>query len=251
MTESQELIDQLHQGNKMVFASLVRAHQAGLLRMAKTIVFTQADAEEVLQETWLAVLGGIQNFEGRSSLKTWMYQILIYRARSRRNYEQRYVSFDEVARPHQERQVANVLQESSLAAVSSQTSYRCSTGFLCDDHTPERLSLSREILIQIHMALQRLPPVQKQVFILHHVEQLETTEICKILNLTVNNKRVLLHRARSTMRRTLQTFYRNDSDEQKKFPKHSGDTSGRMKRTRANGHDGYRGLKTNGNRISS
>lgn len=251
MSEPQELIDQLRQGNKMVFASFVRTHQAGLLRMAKTIVFTQADAEEVLQETWLAVVGGIQNFEGRSSLKTWIYQILIYRARSRRKYEKRYVSFDHVPGPHQERQVATVLPERSLGSVSSQTANRSLTGFLCDEHTPERLYLSREILIRIHMALQKLPPVQKQVFILHHVEQLETTEICKILNLTVNNKRVILHRARSTMRRTLQAFYRNDSDEQQQNPMHSDDTSGRMKRTSANGHDEYCGLGTNGIRIPS
>lgn len=241
MVEPHEMIERLRQGDGMAFASLIQTHQAGLLRTAKTIVFTQADAEEVLQETWLAVLVGIPSFEGRSSLKTWIYQILIYRARSRRNYERRYISFDQVSRPHHDRDSTFMRQGKSSAALNSQESCRSLARVHWDDQTPERLCLSREILTQIQRALQKLPPVQKRVFMLHHFEQLETTEICQMLNLTANNQRIILHRARLAMRRTLRTLYRNGLHEEQEdaVPRHARDTAWRKKRAMLNGHDGH------------
>lgn len=253
MSEPHEMINRLRQGDELAFASLVQTHQAGLLRTAKTIVFTQADAEEVLQETWLAVLGGIQRFEGRSSLKTWIYQILIYRARSRRNYERRYISFDQVPHLHQDQDSTSMRQGNSSAAVNSQESCRSLARVHWDDQTPERLCLSQEIQIQIERALRKLPPVQQRVFTLHYVEQMETREICEMLNLSANNQRVILHRARLTMRRTLSTLYRNGShqEHEEAVTSHARDRAWRKKRAMANARGGHQVLLNDENRIAS
>ena len=192
----------------MAFASLVQTHQAGLLRTAKTIVFTQADAEEVLQETWLAVLVGIQRFEGRSSLKTWIDQILIYRARNRRNYERRYISFDQMPRPHQNGDLMSISQGNSSTAVNSQEWCRNLPRVHWDDQTPAYASPVK-FSPRSNGCSNQMPPVQKRVFMLHHFEPFATTEIRELLNLSAHNQRIIRHRARLTMRQTLSTLYRS------------------------------------------
>lgn len=207
MIDSRGIIEQLRQGDEVAFASLIRTYQAGLLRTAKAIVSNQIDAEEVLQETWLAVWRGIQKFEGRSSLKTWIYQILIYRAKNWQYHKRRYISLTHVSYSLREWQSMSMLKKNPSATVSPQKAVRSLPVLCWDERTPERLCLSREIRTQINQALNTLPPVQKRVFLLHHFEHLETMEIRQILNLSANNQRIILYRARQAMRQMLKTFY--------------------------------------------
>jgi RNA polymerase sigma-70 factor (ECF subfamily) len=163
-------------------------------------------AEEVVQETWLAVLQGIDRFEGRSSLKTWLFRILTNRAKTRGEREGRTVPFSALA------DAAEV--EGEEPAVDPDRFYGSehpNAGLWVDvpqrwADTPERRLLSGEVQELVADAIAALPPSQRAVISLRDVEGWSSEEVCNVLELSETNQRVLLHRARTKVRRALETY---------------------------------------------
>lgn len=189
------LLARLRAGDRAAFAALVGRHAGSLLRVARSLVRDLSLAEEVVQETWLAVLGGLDEFQGRSSLRTWLFQILANRARTRFAREGRTVPF-------------SALAGDDAAAVDpgrfdEQGGWREPPGAWTEED-PERLAMGAETRAAIEAAIQELPEAQRAVMTLRDIEGLPTEEICNLLSITVTNQRVLLHRARARVRQALE-----------------------------------------------
>lgn len=200
--EELELMVSLRQGDETAFATLVERYHGRLLRFAQNFVSSQAVAEEVVQETWMAILKGIHRFEGRSSLKTWIFQILQNRARTKGKREHRYLSFSDVESSTDQEEEGGIKLE-RIATSNRVSSHQDISPTTLDEYTPERLLVSKQSLAQIEEAIQSLPPTQRQVIVLRDIEGFDSEEICEILNITATNQRVLLHRGRSKIRRAL------------------------------------------------
>jgi len=200
-----QLVQDLRNGNEAAFKSLIERYHTWLIRLARTFVPSQAVAEEVVQETWLAVLQGITRFEGRSSLKTWLFHILTNRAKTRGRQEGRYVSFSDVATQTEEEE-ASTLQPERFHPSGHLTGHWAIPPTTWDESTPERVLLSKEGLALIEKAIQALPPNQRQVIILRDIEDIDSEEICTMLHITPTNQRVLLHRARCKIRAVLEEY---------------------------------------------
>jgi RNA polymerase sigma-70 factor (ECF subfamily) len=195
-----QLVDALKRGDESAFASLVDAYSPGLMRMALMFVRDRAVAEEVVQETWLAVLRGIDGFEGRSSLRTWIFRILINTAKTRGQRESRSVPFSAAA-PGDE---ASVDPDRFLGPES-----RWAGGWAlapAEWPTPEEELLSGETREVILAAIEGLPEAQRTVITLRDVEGYPAEEVAAALGITDGNQRVLLHRARSKVRAALESY---------------------------------------------
>lgn len=203
--EALRLLDALRRGDEDAFMRLVERYQAALLHLALVYVSNRAVAEEVVQEAWLAALQGLDRFEGRSSLKTWIFRILVNIAKTRAQREGRSVPFSSL--PDLE------LESDDLAVEPSQ--FRPSTDEWPGrwvslprnwDTVPEQALLSREALTRIERAIQALPPNQQTVIRMRDVDGCTSDEVCNILGIAETNQRVLLHRARSRVRQTLEAY---------------------------------------------
>jgi RNA polymerase sigma-70 factor (ECF subfamily) len=207
--EDVHLIELLRSGNDAAFESLVDCHSPALLRLAKVFVTTQAVAEEVVQETWMAVLEGLSRFEGRSSLKTWIFRILTNHAKTRAQREGRSIPFSSLP---------DVDTDITEPAVDADR-------FLPTDHErpghwislpsdwremPEERLLSQETRACIDRAIEALPPGQREVITLRDIEGWTSNETCSLLGISAPNQRVLLHRARSKVRRALESYFEKE-----------------------------------------
>jgi RNA polymerase sigma-70 factor (ECF subfamily) len=184
-------------------AALRRGYGAMLLRLARTFVRDQAVAEEVVQETWLAVLNGIERFEGRSSLKTWIFQILSNRAKTRAIRERRSAPFSTLG--------GDGADEAAVDADRFRDeSHRWAGHWAAApaDWTqlPEERLLGQETLARVNEAIQTLPPRQAEVLALRDVEGWEPAEVCAALGISDGNQRILLHRARAKVRAALEHY---------------------------------------------
>src|SRR3954452_14563069 len=197
MTEEQ-LLDALRVGDEQAFAQLVSRHHSAMLRVARNYVACAAVAEEVVQETWLGVLNGIHGFRGGSSLKTWIYRILINRAMSRGQREKRVVPFS-----------------SMMPAAEGVDEGYTPARFLADGHwatpprpyeTPSDRMALLEFRARLREALVRLPERQQIVVSLRDVEGLSSEEVCELLHISAENQRVLLHRGRTRLRQALESY---------------------------------------------
>jgi RNA polymerase sigma-70 factor (ECF subfamily) len=191
------LLAALRAGEEAAFRALIDMYHAMLVRVARMYVSTQAVAEEVAQETWLAVLEGIDRFEGRSSLKTWIFRILTYRAKTRGIREGRSLPFssfepDEPAVEAERFHGGGHAWPGHWAAPP--------TGF------PEERLLAGETRELIENAIEALPPTQRAVISLRDIEGWSAEEVCNALTLSETNQRVLLHRARSAVRAGLEQY---------------------------------------------
>ena len=181
------LVEALRAGDEAAFEALVRTYQSSMLRLAETFVRTPATAEDVVQETWLAVMRGLRLFEGRSSLRTWIFQILINRAKSRGLQEQPLalvISLDEIraeALPERFKEPASALRGPPDALLADETNRT------------------------IKEAIAMLPPRQAHLVTLRDVDGLSASEACQLLSISAANQRVLLHRARTHLREILRT----------------------------------------------
>jgi RNA polymerase sigma-70 factor (ECF subfamily) len=200
-----ELLRRLCAGDEEAFMTLVDRYGPLMLRIALTHVRARAVAEEVVQEAWLGVLQGLDRFEGRSSLKTWILRIVANRARTRGEREARSVPLSSLA--------AELDDEGP--AVDPER-------FLSADHPlypggwaipprswarlPEERLLAAETLQQVRAAIAKLPARQQEVIVLRDVEGWEPEEVSAALELTPGNQRVLLHRARSKVRNDLEHY---------------------------------------------
>ena len=196
MTEDQ-LLDALRTGDEQAFGHLVSRHHAAMLRVARNYVACASVAEEVVQETWLGVVKGIHSFRGGSSLKTWIFRILINRAMSRGKRERRVVPF------------------AALQPAGDGDESFNPDGFLADGHwaTPprpyeapaDRMALL-EFRARLREALVHLPERQQIVVTLRDVEGLSSEEVCDLLHISAENQRVLLHRGRTRLRQALESY---------------------------------------------
>lgn len=181
-----ELIDRLRAGDEDAFAAVVRAHHASLCRLARTFVASDAVAEEVVQDTWLAVLRGVERFEGRSSLRTWLLRILANRARTTATRERRT---DSGVDPDADRFDGTGVWSSPPVPWSEQVEDRL---------VAERIAvLARELL-------DTLPEAHRRVVVLRDVEGLSPSEVVELLGISDGNQRVLLHRGRARLRAGLE-----------------------------------------------
>ncbi len=193
------MLQGLRAGDEAAFEELVGAHHGRLLRVARLFLSSPASAEEAVQETWLAVIKGLAGFQGRSSLKTWIYSILANRARTRAVREGRYVPFDAtVGEGDEEPAVPPGRFGPDGRWVSPPSPSRL--------QTPEQILLGRETRAVLETALEELPPGPRAVVTLRDVEGLDAVETCNVLGISETNQRVLLHRGRSRLRRRLEEY---------------------------------------------
>lgn len=197
--EELSLVAALRDGDEAAFLEVVRRHHSSMLRVAQIFVRTTAVAEEVVQETWLAVLEGITRFEGRSSLRSWILRIVANRARTRAQREARsepFSSFEE------EGEGQPAVEESRFHAADHPRwpgHWSAPPTAWADEQL-----LTRETLELARQAIEKLPPMQKQVIVLRDVEGCSADEVCLALEISDANQRVLLHRARSRVRAELE-----------------------------------------------
>jgi RNA polymerase sigma-70 factor (ECF subfamily) len=186
-----ERVQLLVAGDRSAFEHIYRKHNAALIRVGMGIVGSRATAEEVAQDTWIAVLRNIASFEGRSSLAGWIFSILVNKARSRATREGRFVSFEGEG------------EDDNLAAAFDGRGRWKDIPDLWEELTPERILAGRSVMDHVTTAVERLPAAQRSVIILRAQQGLEAEEVCEILGISEGNMRVLLHRARLAIRAAL------------------------------------------------
>ena len=202
-----ELVAALRAGDEETYRILVREWYPSLLRVAQIFVPSRAIAEEVVGDTWLRVLGALDRFEGRSSLKTWVFRILVNTAKTRAQREGRVIPFSSLQDPAR-------VPEASVDAER----------FLPDDHEhhpgawaspprdlPEERLLASETRAHIAQAIDALPASQRAVIMLRDVQGWSSDEVCNALDITEVNQRVLLHRARAKVRNALEDYLAAES----------------------------------------
>jgi len=199
------LLERLRQGDEAAFASLVDRHHGALIRLAMAYVSDHSIAEEVVQETWIGVLEGLDRFEGRSSLKTWIFRILTNKAKTRGVRESRHVSFSPLA-ASEENPEEPAVDPTRFQTTGHWAGYWVSYPQPWDENTPEKLLLSQEGTTFLEQAIEALPPKLRQIIVMRDVEGLSSEEACNILGISETNQRVLLHRARSRVRKTLEKY---------------------------------------------
>ena len=201
-----ELVVALRGGDEAAFALLLDRYQSAMVRIARIYVGSHAVAEEVVQEAWLGVLQGLGRFEARSSLKTWIFRILTNRAKTRGQREGRYIPFSAIEDQGDDRNAPSVEPDRFLPPDHAHWPGHWAAPPKSWDDTPESRLLARETREQLAAAIEALPPSQRAVITLHDVEGWAADEVCQLLGITETNQRVLLHRARSRVRRALEQY---------------------------------------------
>ncbi|MGH2557448.1 MAG: RNA polymerase sigma factor [Thermomicrobiales bacterium] len=199
------LVAGLRAGDEAAFAALIDRYQASLVRLAMIYVPNRPAAEDVVQETWLGVLQGIGRFEARSSLKTWLFRILVNRAKRRGAREHRSIPFSVAWSADADQGEAAVEPDHFLPPGHRLAGHWTSRPTSWEDLPEERL-VSREARARIDEVIAGLPPSQREVITLRDVEGWGSAEVCNALGISETNQRVLLHRARSKVRRALEHY---------------------------------------------
>ena len=194
------LLRSLRAGDESAFVELLNRYGPSMLRVALLYVPSRSVAEEVAQETWLAVLQGIGRFEERSSLKTWIFRILTNRAKTRGEREGRTVPFSSLGGDEDD-------DEPAVDADRFQSSGRWPGHWAAPPRAvPEERLLATEARERVEAAIAALPPNQRTVITLRDVDGLESEEACSVLGISETYQRVLLHRARSKVRAALEDY---------------------------------------------
>jgi len=181
-----ELVARLQAGDESAFVELVTLYQGRLVRLAQTVVGSRAVAEEVTQDTWLAVMRGVERFEGRSSFQTWLFRILMNRARSAIGREQR------AGRPHD---TVDRFDASGAWATPPVP---------WSDQVDDRM-VADDLAARVQALLPQLPEHQRQVVVLRDVDGVSAEDVASLLGISDGNQRVLLHRGRAKLRALLTT----------------------------------------------
>jgi len=198
--EESELLERLRAGDERAFEALVARFYPTMLAVAQHHVSTRAVAEEVVQEAWLGVLKGLDRFEGRSSLKTWILRILVNTAKTRGVRESRTVPYSSLAPEGEEPAVDPERFRGPQDPFPGH--WRAYPG---DWHRlPEQALVEGETLKVVIRAIEQLPPAQRMVIALRDIQGCEPEEVCALLEVSEGNQRVLLHRARSKVRAALE-----------------------------------------------
>jgi len=198
--EETELLARLRAGDERAFEALVERHYATMLAVARHYVKTRAVAEEVVQEAWLGVLNGIDRFEGRSSLRTWILRILVNTAKTRGAREARTVPFASLAPEGDEPAVEPERFRSADDPFPGH--WRAYPGNW--QQLPDEALAERETLDVVLATIHQLPSPQRIVITMRDIQGCDSQEVCDALDVSEGNQRVLLHRARSKVRRALE-----------------------------------------------
>jgi RNA polymerase sigma-70 factor (ECF subfamily) len=196
------LVKGLRAGDEAAFAAVMRMYGRGMLRVAEMYVSSRAVAEDVVQEAWVGVLRGIGRFEGRSSLKTWLYRIVANTAKTRGVRESRSVPFSSLGDDGDEGTV------DADRFLGSGDRFPGHWAVPPQAWAPEGRLLADETLEVVERAIDKLPPAQRAVITMRDVQGFTSEEVCNALDLTETNQRVLLHRARAKVRSALEEYMR-------------------------------------------
>jgi RNA polymerase sigma-70 factor, ECF subfamily len=201
--EDAELVAALRRGDEAAFAELVDAWGPAMLRIARLHVPSHAIAEEIVQETWLAVLRGLSRFEERSSLRTWVYSILMNLARTRGRREQRVVPFAALRDRWQDRRGEPAVPPERFQGRDGERPgwWAVPPAHWADPH--EQFE-AKDTQAALGVAIGGLPPRQREALVLRDVLGLDAGEACRVTGVTDGNHRVLLHRARAKVRNELE-----------------------------------------------
>jgi RNA polymerase sigma-70 factor, ECF subfamily len=197
------VVEALRRGDEEAFTRLVDQLHEFLRRMARLYVSSPSIADEVVQDTWLAVLRGLWAFEGRSSLKTWILRILINRSKTRALREGRTIALSDLGagNPEEQEVPGGAPYEEAVGEMRG----RADPGL-----SPEARLLSEEVRVQVRAAIDALPPGQRVVITMRDVEGCSSEEVRNALGLSETNQRVILHRARSNVRTKLAAHFRKE-----------------------------------------
>ena len=198
--EEAELLARLRAGDERAFEALVARHYATMLAVARHYVKSRAVAEEVVQETWLGVLKGLDRFEGRSSLRTWILRILVNIAKTRGAREARSLPFASLAPQGEEPAVEPERFRSRDGPFPGH--WRAYPGDW--QRLPEDALADRETLAIVFSTIEQLPEAQRIVITMRDIQGCDSDEVCAALDVSEGNQRVLLHRARSKVRSALE-----------------------------------------------
>ncbi|HEX2180412.1 MAG TPA: sigma-70 family RNA polymerase sigma factor [Actinomycetota bacterium] len=200
--KDRSLISALKSGDEAAFRALVAEHGPWMLRLARRRAPSEAVAEEIVQEAWLAVLKGVDRFEGRSSLRTWIFSIVSHISSANLHKEIRSIPFSSFAMETEGPSVPP--DRFQPAGAEFPGGWRTPPPEW--DENPEQFVATREAHRVIGEAIERLPPAQREVINLRDVEGWTAPEVCNALGITETNQRVLLHRARSRVRLELESY---------------------------------------------
>lgn len=199
-----ELLTGLRQGDEGAFDELVTRHHSALIRMAMGYVADREVAQEVVQDTWMAVIEGLGRFQGRSSLRTWIFGIMIHKAKDRGVREKRHTNFSSFESMDEEGE--ETIDPSRFYQSGEWAGHWAFPPQPWDDQTPEKLLASQQAVTAMNKAIEALPRTLKDVLILRDVEGVEAKEVCEILKITETNLYVRLHRARERVRQVVEAY---------------------------------------------
>jgi RNA polymerase sigma-70 factor (ECF subfamily) len=202
------LLNSLRAGDESTFTWLVEKYHPSLVRLARLFVREETIAEELAQETWLAVLQGLNHFERRSSFKTWIFTILTNKAKTRGQREKRTVPLTDLEEElHASRQpTVDPERFNASSAAGDLNHWVWGTRPASWAGIPEESLLSQETMNLISQIIDGLPENQRIVITLRDIQELSTDEVCNVLGISETNQRVLLHRARAKVRQALEDY---------------------------------------------
>jgi RNA polymerase sigma-70 factor (ECF subfamily) len=200
-------VEALRRGDEAAFTALVQQYHPSLVRVAALYVANHQVAQEVAQDTWLGVLRGIDRFQGHCSLRTWIFRILVNRARTRATREWRSIPFTACVGAEDDGATGQSVDPDRFFPADHAThAGRWASPVQSWDEIPELQVLSDELRELVTAAIDQLPATQKTVISLRDIEGWSASEVCTLLGLSEANQRVLLHRARSRVRRELEAY---------------------------------------------
>lgn len=198
-----KLLADLRAGSEPAFAAIVDAWSGGMARVARNFVSTQDSALEVVQDTWLAVIAGLDGFEGRSTVKTWIFRILINTAKRRGVTEHRTMPMSSLAGDDLGEGPTVDPDRFQQAGEPYPHHWR---EFPPRWPSPEQAALDQELRRRVAAAVSELPPRQRLVITLRDIEGCDAREVCDLLEISAENQRVLLHRARAAVRGKIEEY---------------------------------------------
>jgi RNA polymerase sigma-70 factor (ECF subfamily) len=205
--DAKALVEAAKNGDEQAFATVVEKYHASMLRVARMFVKDDQTAEEIAQDTWIAVIEGIDRFEGRSSFRTWLFTILSNKAKTRAVRDGRIVPFSAIASADAASGEDAVDADNFLGADHERAPYHWSAK---PQPWTEDKVLADETVAHVHAAIDELPPTQREVIRLRDVEGWSPEEIAEVLEISPGNQRVLLHRARAKVRNAIEGYVDND-----------------------------------------